>query len=317
MRKDTDKEVLEIPLDSLLIGNSQVRLRDVEAELDELTESIRIHGLLEPIVVMPSQEPGKYELVSGQRRLLAHQRLRRPSIMAVVVPEVDVMGAKILGLTENVVRKDLDAKDVVDVCTALFRKYGTAIAVADETGIPYSKVLKYVKYERLTTPLRQLIDGGNVSLDSALAAQDIATDPETKHVDEGLAFKAAQGMSSLSRVEVSQLKRRIQGKRSRPSQDAVLDEIAGFVETRRASNRQLNDTVILRLTPYDANILAKLADEQGTSPEDVANQILHTALMQYRLPQGAKAPSLRPRSGNGRANNGQVLSGPKAKLRSR
>ena len=63
----TIREVREIPLDDLVIGKAQVRKRDVAKDIDELAESIRVTGLLEPIVVAPADKPGKFEIITGQR----------------------------------------------------------------------------------------------------------------------------------------------------------------------------------------------------------------------------------------------------------
>ena len=71
------KTVRDIPLDDLVIGKAQVRKRDVGKDIDELAESIRVVGLLEPIVVAPADKPGKFEIITGQRRFLAHQLLGR------------------------------------------------------------------------------------------------------------------------------------------------------------------------------------------------------------------------------------------------
>ena len=70
-------KVIEIPLVDLVIGKGQVRLTDVGKDIDELAESISKVGLLEPIVVCPTAQAGKYEILTGQRRFLAHKKLGR------------------------------------------------------------------------------------------------------------------------------------------------------------------------------------------------------------------------------------------------
>jgi len=81
--KAVKKEIRDIPLEDLIIDKAQVRTTNVGAEIDELAESIRVMGLLEPIVVSPAEEDGKYEILTGQRRFLAHKKLKRPTITAV------------------------------------------------------------------------------------------------------------------------------------------------------------------------------------------------------------------------------------------
>jgi ParB/RepB/Spo0J family partition protein len=126
--------VKEIPLDDIIISTGQVRVRDVGKEIDELAASIAKVGLLEPIVVCPAEKAGKYEILTGQRRFLAHKQLKKPTIRATVMSKrVDDATAKALSLTENLVRRDLHSRDLIDACTALYKKYGSIAAVAQET----------------------------------------------------------------------------------------------------------------------------------------------------------------------------------------
>jgi ParB family chromosome partitioning protein len=286
--------VEEIPLDCLVLGVAQVRLRGVEADLDELTESIRIHGLLEPIVVSPHLEPGKFEVVSGQRRYLAHKKLGRATIPAIVMPTVDEMTAKVLSLTENVIRRDLDSKDLVDVCTSLFRKYGTAQAVAEETGIPYSKVLKYVKYERLSSELRQLFDKGQISLDVALTAQDLASRQRATDVDGTDAAVIALELSSLPGATLREAKRRL----TKHSQmKDVMDVIGDLKKGREATATSVTTPrLVLELSREELNALTEHAKRRGISVPEAARRLIE---------KGFKAS--RPRRAATR-RNGQLVS---------
>ena len=118
----TIKAVKEIPLKDLVIGKGQVRLRDVNKDVTELADSIRKIGLLEPIVVCPADKPGKYEIITGQRRFLAHQELKKETILAAVLDEkVDETTAKVLSISENLVRRDLNRRDLIDACRAAMR----------------------------------------------------------------------------------------------------------------------------------------------------------------------------------------------------
>src|SRR6516225_8742469 len=121
------REVKEIPLADLEIGKGQVRLRDVGKDIDELADSIRKVGLLEPIVVCPADTPGKYEIITGQRRFLAHRELKASTILAAILDDkVSEADAKVLSVTENLVRRELNSKDLIDACVPLqeirFRK---------------------------------------------------------------------------------------------------------------------------------------------------------------------------------------------------
>ncbi len=168
--------VERIPLESLEVGMGQIRLSEVSKGIAELADSIRKQGQLEPIVVCPGTEEGKYEILIGQRRYVAIKELQQKDILAAIIDErVDLITAKVLSLTENMMRRDVKSKDLIDVCTQLFKHYGSITAVCEETGLPYSKVSLYVKYDQLIPELKKLVDKGKgtggVDLKSALRAQ--------------------------------------------------------------------------------------------------------------------------------------------------
>ena len=117
-------QVQELNLDDLTLSKGQVRTKVGEG-IDELAESIRVLGLLEPIVVTPSSKAGKYEILTGQRRFLAHKRLKKQTILAIVrTDKIDEHLAKGISVTENVMRLDLTRKELIDACTSLYKKYG-------------------------------------------------------------------------------------------------------------------------------------------------------------------------------------------------
>ena len=175
-------EFKDIPLEDLEFGKGQVRLSDVHKDIDELVDSIRKVGLLEPIVVTPPGPNGKHEVILGQRRYLAHCLLKEETITAGILDEpVEEIEAKVLSVTENLVRRDLNRKDLIDVCTYLYKHYGSISVVATETGLSSQKVSEYVKYDRLIPELKSVVDDGEVDLNAALRTQDaLATEGDPR-----------------------------------------------------------------------------------------------------------------------------------------
>lgn len=84
----------------------QVRKSFDEEEIASLAESIKEHGLLQPIIVVEKGD-GRYLLVAGERRLRAAKKLGWFSIPAIVIPEKDEGRLKVIQLVENLQRKDL------------------------------------------------------------------------------------------------------------------------------------------------------------------------------------------------------------------
>jgi ParB family chromosome partitioning protein len=260
-------EVRDIALDDLVISTGQVRVRDVGKEIDELAASIQKLGLLEPIVVCPAEKPGKFEILTGQRRFLAHKQLKRATIRATVLAErVDDATAKALSLTENLVRRDLHSRDLIDACTSLYKKYGTIAAVAEETGLPYSKVSQYVKYDRLGSELRKLVDGGQVDLKAALRAHDAASVTGEYNPEEAVKF--AKEMSSMSGAQQDRI---VKKKAQEP--EASADEI---IESAKTGGKVVQVLVTLGQEVHKS--LQSYAQAEGTSQDNAAADLISEAL---------------------------------------
>lgn len=261
------KEVREVPLADLTIGKAQVRLRDLSKDIDELAESIRVVGLLEPIVICPADKAGKYEIITGQRRFLAHEKLGKKTILAAIIEErVDEMTAKVLSVTENLVRRDLNKRDLIDVCTALYKRYGTVKAVAEETGLPSPKVSDYVKYDRLAPELRELVDAGDVEIKAALRAQDAAS--VTGTLDTAEAVKLAKEMSSMSGAQQSKI---VKDRAENPA--VSVDEII-----ERAKTGEKITQILVTLTAGVHGSLQKYAKDEGTTLDDAARSLIEEGL---------------------------------------
>jgi ParB family chromosome partitioning protein len=190
-------QVQEIPLDQIDIGTAQVRT-DLESGIDDLAESIRRQGLLQPIYVGKKGNK-RYEILAGQRRFLAHQKLKYPTIRAIVTDEATMDDETKVGisLTENLVRRDNSQKELIDACTKLFKKYGSIKMVAEETGLAAGLVSQYVKYDQLIPQLKTKVEKAQLDMKVALQAQRAATTPEGS-VDTVAAEKFAEELAPMS-----------------------------------------------------------------------------------------------------------------------
>ena len=261
------KEYLQIPLDKLEIGRGQARTRDVAAGIPELADSIKKVGLLEPIVVCESKQAGKYEILTGQRRFLAHLELGLDTIWAAVLDSsVDEITAKVISVTENLVRRDLNPRDLIDACTYLYKQYGSARAVADETGLPYSDVLNYVKYDRLRPELRELYDKGEVELRTALRAQDAA-----EVMGGDVASNAIALVNEMKPMTYAQQKKLASGVKSTP--DKPLDETIEAAKTG-AQITQIVVTIGIELLQK----LQLFAQDEHTSQNEAAATLIEEGL---------------------------------------
>jgi ParB family chromosome partitioning protein len=119
-------EIKEIKLEDIQVSKFNTR-KDLEAgiedaSLEDLANSIREKGLLNPITVMRVKN-GKYDLVAGQRRFLACKKIGFQTIPAIIRDDLNETDATILSLIENVQRADMNPMDKAKAYQKIFEKY--------------------------------------------------------------------------------------------------------------------------------------------------------------------------------------------------
>lgn len=268
-------EYREIPLDQLDIGQSQARLHGTGQRIDELAESIEKQGLLQPILVAPTDVGNRFEILIGQRRFLAHKllheqgRLKTPVIMAAVLDQlVDPAEAKAISLTENLLREALSTRDSIEACTYLYKIYGTIQLVAEATGIRASLVSQYIKYPQLIQPLKKLVDSNEVKLATALRAQSVAQ--RSGQIDPETAVELAKEMSGMSGAQQKKLE-------DRAAEAPDLDTTALIEDAKTGSKIQ---QILVTLTSQTHLELKRYADEQGTTQDEAAGSFIEFGLSQ-------------------------------------
>jgi ParB family chromosome partitioning protein len=166
----------ELPVASVQPNPLQPRSQISEAELAELTASIEASGLLQPVVVRPRN--GKYELIAGERRWRAVQRLGWPKIPA-VVRDVDDQTLLTLALIENLQRDDLTAIDEAAGYQRLSEEFQLPQAeIARLVGRDRSTVANLLRLLKLPEEVRQLVQDGKLSEGHARALLGVSDPAE-------------------------------------------------------------------------------------------------------------------------------------------
>ena len=263
------KEYRGILLNDLVIGKGQVRTGSPGKGIDDLAHSIETQGLLQPIVVCGAREKGKWEILIGQRRFLAHKLLKRDSIAAAVLNErVSEEQAKALSITENLIRRRLDGNELKDGILYLYKHYGTLKDVVNATGLPYKAVRDNVKYPRLIPELKELVDIHTVDINAAVKAQDAASD-EQGSVNSEEAILLAKAMGPMSGV---QRKRVTQERRERPEKP-----VEDVIEDATSGSRVIQINAALTRDAHTA--LQRFAREEGTNQNEAAAALIEEALV--------------------------------------
>ena len=260
----------DIPLDDMVIGKGQVRTTDLGKDLDELARSIEVHGLLQPIVVCPAETPGRWEILTGQRRFLAHKQLQRKTISAAVLDErVDVATAKAISITENIIRRNLSPREKKDGITYLYKLYGSITDVVEATALPGRDVRAYVKYPRLVPEMKKLVDDGEVDVKVALKAQDALADHGT--IED--AVKLAREMEQMSGVQQTKTIRDL-----KTNPDATIEDT---VEHGKTGGRV---TQIIATVTEDTRVaLRRFASEEKRNQDEAAVALIEESLIRRGL----------------------------------
>ncbi len=207
----------------------QPRQHFPEEELEELAQSIRQQGLLQPVLLRPVD--GGYELVAGERRFRAAQRAGLSEIPA-VVREVDDRTALELALIENLQRTDLDPIEEARAYERLSRQFGlTQEEIAARVGKHRSTIANTMRLLRLPEEIQREIAAGRLTAGHARALLAVASPEEQRR----LAREFLQQGVSVRDAE----------RRSQPKGRRTLDPDWQAVEDRL---RQLLDTKV-RLLP--------------------------------------------------------------------
>src|SRR5271169_5121338 len=141
--------VANIPLDVIEKNPYQTRYVFDEDMLMELRDSIKEHGVVQPIVVRPAEEEGRYILVLGERRLRASKMAGKETIPA-LVRRVSPQQAAEMTVLENVVREDLNPIEQAEAFQVLSQEFKlTQAQIADRIGVSRETVTNYMRLLRL------------------------------------------------------------------------------------------------------------------------------------------------------------------------
>jgi ParB family chromosome partitioning protein len=159
-----DGGVFLCPLERIAPQNGQPRQHFDARKLEELAQSIREHGLVEPLVVRRTPGQGdKFELVAGERRWRALQRAGVHEAL-VVVKDVSAKQAFELALIENVQREDLNPIELAEAFDRLVREHAyTQEALAERLGKDRTTIANALRLLKLPSRVRAKVIAGELS----------------------------------------------------------------------------------------------------------------------------------------------------------
>jgi len=158
--------VRTLPIDSLKPNRFQPRTQFADAALEELAESIRAQGIVQPLVVTP--EGDGWAIIAGERRWRAARKVGLESVPVVVREVADDRELLELALVENLQRSDLNPVEEAEAYAALQEKFGLSHeAVATRVGKARTTVTNALRLLRLPEEVRDLLREGQLTAGQA------------------------------------------------------------------------------------------------------------------------------------------------------
>jgi ParB family transcriptional regulator, chromosome partitioning protein len=160
---ESDGGAAKIPVDKIRANRSQPRRHFAEEALKELAESIKVHGLAQPLLVSRSAVPGEYELVAGERRLRAAKLAGLAEVPCVIRAVTDRERHE-LSLIENLQRQDLNAVEEAESIRKLMTEHSlTQEEVARALGRSRPAVANKLRLLELPEDVRRAVIEGRLS----------------------------------------------------------------------------------------------------------------------------------------------------------
>lgn len=261
--------IRKVPLDRISPNPEQPRMTFDEDSLNELAASIREHGVLQPILVRPTEEAHHYQLVAGERRWRAAQKADLREIPA-LIEQIDDDTALEIAIIENLQREDFSPLEEAMMYERMTSEHGYSVRrLAQKIGKDKGYIENRLRLAGAPTEIRQLV---SLRKDTVSHAYELLKVEEPKK-RRRLAEQVASGELSLVK-----LREKIEG-RPRQPRPAPADEPSGAEEAegeeeqaaRRRPQEPIREDSLVEAKQSLADVLDDLAGLLGS--REVLNEI--------------------------------------------
>lgn len=158
---NTESQILQVPIEDIIPNRFQPRLNFDDSSLQELANSIKQHGIIQPLVLRKVGE--KYEIIAGERRYKASMMAGLTAVPAIITAMDDKKSAEV-AIVENIQRKDLTSIEEAKSYKSLLDKgYLTQEELAKKMGISQSAISNKLRLLSLTNEVQEALMDGKIS----------------------------------------------------------------------------------------------------------------------------------------------------------
>ena len=198
--ENKEGDQVKLPIQNLISGKFQPRKHFDQTELDELAESIRSNGILQPILVRPLNEKGSsYEIIAGERRWRAAQIVKLHEV-PVIIRDFDDSTALGVALIENLQRSDLNIIEEAEGFRSLMLKFEfTQEKLSSQLGKSRSHIANVLRLLSLPNTVKRHISNGDLSFGHARVLvslpEEKAKEVADRIIDEELSVRKVEKLS--------------------------------------------------------------------------------------------------------------------------
>jgi len=208
-------QVKQLPVDLVQRGQYQPRTDMNPEKLEELANSIKVQGIVQPIIVRPIDDK-RYEIIAGERRWRAAQVAGLHEVPA-IVREVPDRAAMAISLIENIQREDLNPLEEAMGLQRLIKEFGmTHQLMAESVGKSRSGVSNLLRILELNADVRRMLENGDLELGHAKVLLSLKGPKQSEAANAVVA-------KDLSVRETEQLIKGLTDAKPAPRQDKPID----------------------------------------------------------------------------------------------
>lgn len=252
-------QIVQLQIDELFPCKSQPRKSFQKEALEELAQSIREHGVLQPVLVRRDGE--RYELIAGERRWRAARMAGVENIPA-LIKEMDDVEVSEVALIENLQREDLNVVEEAEAYRQILARYKyTQEQLAERVGKSRAHIANTLRLMNLPGEIVDLLEEGKLSAGHARAL--LALDSEKEQIQEARAI--VQGKMTVRQVEEKVRKKKarpVKDKKADPDILALQEKLEEHFATRvELQSRQKGGNIVIHY--YDQEQLERIMELLG------------------------------------------------------
>lgn len=237
---DEHEHVEEIAVDTIVPNRFQPRQIFASEKIDELAETIKTHGLLQPIILR-EYEPGKYEIIAGERRFRAIQQLNWKTVPAIVRQMSDSESSS-MAVIENLQREGLTAIEEAEAYQRLLNiNQMTQADLAQALGKSQSFIANKLRLLKLSRPVQQAILNRKISERHGRAIVRLQPEQQKKVLkqvlDQHLSVKETE--KKVNKLLVPRMR-----PQNRPQIKGVAKDVRLAINTIKQSVKMVQETGI-------------------------------------------------------------------------